>query len=346
MHVSALEPQRRGRRANEYFVAAINKLWLPVPQKKTCIAPTRLPAHPAHSMTFIRFLFMLLVSRVHLQFPESFDLADTPHPPCRIFSRPAFSQSGCGACAAFAVATAFAVRECVQRGVDAIPSPHQLFNCADGRCSDGLALEPVVNVLGGAVADVDDVAAEEAVFELSCMVEQTMHAWDPRRLAVFDTDYRDALLLKAELYVYRNPIIGVIVPDRDMALYPRTRCDGECEAWVKFSDGETVSVGPPSKPLPVYRVGGPRLHPHAVVVLGWGSVPEPHWVVRNSWGAAWGENGRANIAMADLAGAAVLDSRAKRDVWLLFLFCSVILSVAAAADLRRGAEVELDCAMV
>ena len=50
--------------------------------------------------------------------------------------------------------------------------------------------------------------------------------------------------------------------------------------------------------------------------------------------------------MADLAGAAVLDSRAKRDVWLLFLFCSVILSVAAAADLRRGAEVELDCAMV
>lgn len=36
---------------------------------------------------------------------------------------------------------------------------------------------------------------------------------------------------------------------------------------------------------------------HAVVVIGWGSQPEPHWIIHNSWSQRWGSNGRAITPM-------------------------------------------------
>lgn len=30
---------------------------------------------------------------------------------------------------------------------------------------------------------------------------------------------------------------------------------------------------------------------HEVSIVGWGSKPYPHWIVRNSWGSFWGEGG-------------------------------------------------------
>ncbi len=62
---------------------------------------------------------------------------------------------------------------------------------------------------------------------------------------------------------------------------------------------------------------GPRLLPHAVVVLGWGSVPDPHWVVQNSWGSEWGKNGRGKVAVGDVVRALVLDARGWEDRWLV-----------------------------
>ena len=38
---------------------------------------------------------------------------------------------------------------------------------------------------------------------------------------------------------------------------------------------------------------------HSVVILGWGKDPKTgvgYWIVRNSWGADWGENGHARVA--------------------------------------------------
>ena len=38
---------------------------------------------------------------------------------------------------------------------------------------------------------------------------------------------------------------------------------------------------------------------HAVVLIGWGKTEDqlPFWVVKNSWGADWGEQGYFNVLM-------------------------------------------------
>jgi aminopeptidase C len=37
---------------------------------------------------------------------------------------------------------------------------------------------------------------------------------------------------------------------------------------------------------------------HAVVTVGWGVTNEKaYWIVRNSWGAAWGDGGYIKLAM-------------------------------------------------
>jgi len=36
---------------------------------------------------------------------------------------------------------------------------------------------------------------------------------------------------------------------------------------------------------------------HVVSIVGWGSDPIPHWIVRNSWGTYWGEFGYFRIVM-------------------------------------------------
>lgn len=43
---------------------------------------------------------------------------------------------------------------------------------------------------------------------------------------------------------------------------------------------------------------------HAVTVVGYSSLDEPipYWIVRNSWGEAWGDAGYVNIAMTDGSG--------------------------------------------
>jgi len=45
--------------------------------------------------------------------------------------------------------------------------------------------------------------------------------------------------------------------------------------------------------------GKPQMH--AVTVLGWGrSQGNPYWLVRHSWGASWGENGYARVAIGSV----------------------------------------------
>lgn len=39
------------------------------------------------------------------------------------------------------------------------------------------------------------------------------------------------------------------------------------------------------------QVTGQNVGRHAVKVIGWGSTPEPHWLVQNSWGTQWGDVG-------------------------------------------------------
>ena len=95
---------------------------------------------------FLRMLLTQVSLQFFANFPPEFDLAHTPHPPCRIFSH-VFAQNDCGACVAFAVATAAAARACVREKRDWIPSPYRLFACGGGKCKGGSAIGWLVYAL-------------------------------------------------------------------------------------------------------------------------------------------------------------------------------------------------------
>lgn len=39
---------------------------------------------------------------------------------------------------------------------------------------------------------------------------------------------------------------------------------------------------------------------HAVVVIGWGTESDiPYWLIKNSWGENWGDNGYIKIKRGD-----------------------------------------------
>jgi len=40
---------------------------------------------------------------------------------------------------------------------------------------------------------------------------------------------------------------------------------------------------------------------HIISIVGWGSTPVPHWIVRNSWGTYWGEFGYFRIVLGKLS---------------------------------------------
>ena len=272
-----------------------------------------------------RLLVTLLVSRLHPPFPPEFDLSAAPHPPCRIFNRTSFSQKNCGACAAFAASTAYAMRECVRSGRDVIPSPHRLFDCGGGECMHGAVMGSVVKVLDE-VEDVDDSVEE---FGLQC--NRTRRLW--HSYAVYRIRHDDERMLKTELYVYGNPVMAVIEPDLEMSQYT-----------AAFWRRSRYSVDWGSEvPIPVYHVTGPPIEgkAHVVVVLGWGSDPEPYWVVQNSWGDIWGDLGRGRIAVRDVVDAVVLDYFGWRtDGVLVFAFSVLVTALLATFEccMEKGKE--------
>ena len=266
--------------------------------------------HFSLPIMLFRLLLAVLISHfLHPLYPPDFDLSAAA-PPCRVFARPAFSQHDCGACVAFAVATAAAMRACARDGRDWIPSPYRLFDCADGTCSNGTAAWRVVETMNR--ADVQDVDEDpgKGVFGRECEAvdhwvgfpslltitpRYRRHLSWPHRLTAFFLPSDDAWLLKTELYVFRNPVLVVVEPDVAMSYY--------------------MPQAPGLADLPVYHITGPPLHPHMMVAFGWGTVPEPHWLVQNSWGERWGHLGRGRLAVGDVQGAVVLDAAVWRTDW-------------------------------
>jgi len=66
------------------------------------------------------------------------------------------------------------------------------------------------------------------------------------------------------------------------------------DEFLVYKDGIFT---PTTDAMPVYDANGKALT-HAVTVLGWGkSDGMSFWIIENSWGSGWGENGYAKVAM-------------------------------------------------
>jgi cathepsin F len=85
--------------------------------------------------------------------------------------------------------------------------------------------------------------------------------------------------------------------------------------WIKISENETdianqlmaygpLSVALNAELLQFYRKGifdpffcDPKNLDHGVLIVGFGvEDSQPYWIVKNSWGAKWGESGYFRIA--------------------------------------------------
>ena len=223
------------------------------------------------------------------------------------------------------------MRECVRSGRDVIPSPHRLFDCGGGVCDSGALAGRVIDVLNW--DEMEDVDQASEAFGIKCNYTGDVRLGKlpafglPYRYSMFSVDHSDELVIKAELFLFGNPVLAILEPDMKMMSYS-TRAK-------KYRQ--------PAIPLPVYHITGAPLRPHVVVVLGWGSEPEPHWVIQNSWGDAWGDRGRGLIALDDLTGAAVVDYRVWRSNWAAVV--SVVFFVLVVV-IEFGPEVRWFCRRV
>lgn len=190
---------------------------------------------------------------------------------CRIHSI-VFQQGQCSACLAFASATALGYRLCLNEHIDFVPSPFRMFDCLAKNCDEGLSIDSVEGVR---MRGLGDFNATPAVFGWGCQYSDTspVSSW---------TGYfaSGEMSMKTDIYLY-GPSVTRIYADQlfytytgHPAVYPLTPVDQKPES-------EST---------------------HAVVITGWGVDPEPHWVIQNSWGAAWGISGRVKVPIAAING--------------------------------------------
>jgi Papain family cysteine protease len=178
---------------------------------------------------------------------------------CQAFAT-VYQQGPCGACMAFAVASAYAMRSCKQ-GHNATPSPYWIFDCASlNGCEDGSTLYHMDRVMQGGVGGIDESAPH---FGLRCV--QGQH--------------------KADTYV----VIGQNSIKWDlMRNGPLTYAVWSTPAFADHKKGD-IYMGDIDNPDGSY---------HEVVVYGWQDATggeSGSWLIINSWGSDWGDNGRGRI---------------------------------------------------
>jgi len=212
---------------------------------------------------------LLALSRLWM-FPVEYTSV-RPASNCRIF-RTALSQENCGACAAFAFATFVSMHACLYDQEDFIPSPHRLFDCANGTCEKGVAYGRMLPVLryGG----VEDINESTPQYGRPCAMRSSapkIRRHTPRITHIID----DPLQIKASLLLF-GPLLGSMA--HYIARDPRSRA---YRLWHNVTPPFTAKQ-------------------HAIVVVGWDA--EGNWIVQNSWGREWGDVfGRGRIAQDVLA---------------------------------------------
>ena len=72
---------------------------------------------------------------------------------------------------------------------------------------------------------------------------------------------------------------------------------------------------------------------HSIVVIGWGSQPEAHWVIQNSWGEEWHPAGRGNISLDQLLYAVDIDDRDTLKPALQFVFVATMIAFVMTSAL-------------
>jgi cathepsin B len=210
--------------------------------------------------------------REFMQIPESFD-SRTQWPKC---IHPIRDQGNCGSCWAFGATEALSDRFCIQKGIDVVLSPQWLLDCdyTDAGC-DGGTLDRVWQYLNflGVPADSCDPYTAGTTGQADFCTDVCSDNASPTLY------YADAVAsFKSEDSIQMAIMQG-----------------GPVEAaFTVYQDFFSYKSG-----IYVHKTGD-VVGGHAVKIVGWGVQNEvKYWVVANSWGTSWGEEGYFNIAFGE-----------------------------------------------
>lgn len=194
-----------------------------------------------------------------------FETASAPPPPRVDWHAdghvlPVVDQSGCGACVAFATCAAMESSVSISQDRKLPLSPGHLFHCNGGDCDEGWDLAFGLQVAKGGVAlEADHPWSDDGVCRKA----------GP---AVAVSEIRSAFDLEARKHaVAKGPVLAGMRVYADLFAYQSG----------------------------IYRhVAGEEQGLHAVCVMGYDDVEEC-WMVKNSWGTGFGEDGFFRIAYGD-----------------------------------------------
>jgi len=219
-----------------------------------------------YAMTMFATMVSVLTG-VSVTLPTVFD-ATQGAAACRVHHI-VYQQGGCGACLAFATSTVLAYRSCIHSGHDYVPSPYRIFDCLSSGCDHGLSITKVDTA---SIRGIGDLNGTPPVFGWGCKygAEPMLSGW-------VGYSSTGALSMKADIF-YHGPAVANIYVDPLFYGY-RGRPDVYNLRHVDAIPEEYVDSL------------------HAVVITGWGTDPEPHWVLQNSWGPYWGNGGFVKVPL-------------------------------------------------
>lgn len=197
------------------------------------------------------------------------------------FANPVLNQGSCGSCVAFAAVSTMEMQMNITRKTPSSPwsySPQNLFSCGGGACEKGWqpysAAEYLKNTgipdeacfpyTSGATGA--DVACTNTCNTTTQRIEKISGYTMPTFFFVNEEALKAAL--------QKGPLMAVMYVYEDFLFYK--------SGVYKHTTGKMA--------------GG-----HAVTLVGWNDADKA-WIVKNSWGEGWGENGYFRIAFDDESG--------------------------------------------
>lgn len=183
-----------------------------------------------------------------------------------------FNQQACGACMAFATASAYGIRACL-RGMspESIPSPYRLFDCAGGDCAANTGLNTGGTMHVMSQAGVPPLLETATAFGQGCPFATPNTTTNYLKIR----SYRyvcGARPIKREILVRGPGVISVLISEEALRA-EKNMAQGRLELGDDYDDSESR---------------------HAMVLLGWRDE-DATWLIQNSWSSEWGMQGVGSV---------------------------------------------------
>lgn len=222
--------------------------------------------------------------------PESYDLRKV-HPECmRILD-----QGNCGSCWAFSATQALTDRFCIATNGTSMPklvlSPQYQVNCdnSNSACNGGLTLNAYKFITN---SGVDTLSCTPYVSGKTGRADKCSN-----KCSTPDEEFNLAYSSSAYSLVGRNRNETIENIQRDILNYGPISI-----SFIVYTDFTEFFQ---RNPTGVYR-RNPSSYArggHAVKAVGWGVTEDetktPYWIIANSWGESWGDNGYFKIVRGE-----------------------------------------------